>query len=378
MTKEELFKLNIDLPNQEAYEKVCRNWDAVAKPIDGLGDFEKIIAKIGAIKRTDKFSLTQKLHVIMCADNGVVSEGVSQTDKSVTLQVAKLMGQEKSSVGRMAAGLGNSKPDFEVYDVGIDSDEIIPGVINAKIARGTADMAKEAAMSEAQAFQAIEVGIQCVKRASENGYSIISTGEMGIGNTTTSTALLAALTGLEADEITGRGAGLSDDGLAIKKAVISSALKLHRLDGIASRVKCDSKAESGEVLNVSQEDAFRALTTVGGFDIAALTGVFIGGGIYHIPIVIDGVISAVSALLADSLVRGCRNYAIASHEGKEQGVMKALKCLGLEPVIKGNLALGEGTGAIMLYPLLDMAMSLYSNGTGFDETSIAQYERFEK
>lgn len=357
MKKEELFELKIEEPDKKIYERIQNNWDGIAKPVDGLGDFEKIICKAGSILGTERVSFDKKALIIMCADNGVVMEGVSQTDKSVTRLVTELMGQNKSSVGIMAKELNLG---IKVVDIGIDSDEIIDGVFNKNILKGTGDILVDNAMTEEECLKAITTGIEMVHMCKEEGYSIIATGEMGIGNTTTSTALLCALTGESAKKLTGRGAGLSDEGLMLKQAVIEGALRFHDIYG--------SMKNKNEVLS--------SLYKVGGLDIAGLTGVFIGGAIYHIPVIIDGLISSVAALCGEMLVPGVKDYCIPSHSGKESGVQLVLDRLGLKALINGNMALGEGTGAIMLFPLLDMVLSLYNSGTSFKDTTIEQYERF--
>lgn len=359
MKKEELFNIKIEKADEEIYKKIKANWDAIAKPIDGLGEFEGLVCKIGSILGTDKVNLQKRAHIIMCADNGVVAEGVSQTDKSVTKLVAELMGQNKSSLGIMATEL-KKKLDIKVIDIGIDSDEEIAGVINKKIRKGTGDILIDNAMTEEECLNAIAAGMEQVLICKSEGYSIISTGEMGIGNTTTSSALLAALTGLPVNEVTGRGAGLSDEGLALKNAVIAGALRFHDIYGKVT----------------SKQEVLTTLYSVGGLDIAGLVGVFIAGAVYKLPIVIDGVISAVAALIAEKLAPGVKEYCIPSHTGKEAGVEIVLNELGLKPVINGNMALGEGTGAIMIYPLLDMVLALYNAGTAFADTTIEQYERF--
>ncbi len=363
MTERELLELKITRPDEEVYKEANRRWDLVAKPIDGLGDFERAIAHIAAIKGNADFSISRKLHIIMCADNGVTAEGVSQTDKSVTLSVTKLMGEGCSSVGIMTAALcGQAAPEYRVYDVGIDTTEIIPGILTRRIRRGTGNITTEAAMTMNECLEAVSVGIDAVKQAVSDGYEIISTGEMGIGNTTTSTAMLAAITGISPEELTGRGAGLDDIRLRRKIAVIESALRLHNLS-------TTEEVTPGRALEILQK--------LGGLDIAALAGVFIGGAIYHIPVIVDGLISAVALLAASYIVPGTSEYALASHEGREKGVKRVLDILKLNPFIKGDMALGEGTGAVMLYPLLDMTMSLYTGGTSFEATSIEQYERYK-
>ena len=210
-------------------------------------------------------------------------------------------------------------------------------------------------------MQAINAGIDTVCECSMEGYRLLAAGEMGIGNTTTSAALASALLGLDMDEVTGRGAGLSDAGLKHKKEIISEALGRYRTEGADLR---------------SPEYTMEMLAAVGGLDIAGMAGVFIGGAIYHIPVVIDGFISSVAALAAVRLAPGCRSCMLASHCGREPGMKKVLDELGLEPVIDAGLALGEGTGAVMLFPLLDAALALYTDGLVFDDTEVEQYERF--
>ncbi len=354
MTKDELLNLKIEIPDPLIRAEAKKKWDALAKPIDGLGSFEDMICKISGILGCADFDLSEKGLIIMCADNGIVAEGVSQTGKEVTYEVASLMGSHKSSVGIM---LKDYPAHIMTVDIGMDSDDTPEGVICRKVAKGTKNFLHEPAMTEEEALKAIEAGIECVRDFKEKGISIIATGEMGIGNTTTSSALLSILTGIEASKCTGRGAGLSNEGLSRKIEVIEKALSFHFPEGCT--------------------DAFDALCKVGGLDIAGLAGVFIGGAVYRIPIVIDGFISMVSAFIANRLVPGCRQYMIASHMGKETGMKILSEELDLDPVIFGRLALGEGTGAVMLYPLLDMAMNMYKSGTAFADTPIEEYERFE-
>ena len=360
MTKEKLFSIKTDKPDEAVREKAKAKWDALAKPIDGLGDLEDVICRIVSACRKADSVTGKKVLIIMCADNGVVSEGISQTGKEVTNEVAALMGENKSSVGIMTK---DYPIDIMTIDIGIDSDETPEGVINKKIRKGTRNFLKEPAMTHDEVLAAIKAGIDSVKECRSNGAGLIATGEMGIGNTTTSSALMSVLTGLDAKECTGRGAGLSDAGLDRKIRVIEDGIALHF-------GKTDHRGF------VSKVDVLNALCCIGGLDIAGLCGVFIGGAMYHIPIVIDGFISSVSALTAERLVPGCKDYMIASHMGKEKGMKIILDELGLKPVIDAHLALGEGTGAVMMLPMLDMAFNLYNSGTLFDDTSIEQYERF--
>ncbi len=357
LDKRALFDFKIEKPDEKAARKAKNNWDKVSKPIDGLGDFENLICRIAAIKREEWPDVSDRCAVIFCADNGIVEEGISQSDKSITTAVAKALGSGISS----ACCLGRSAGVKIIpVDIGIDCDEEITGVRNMKIAKGTGNFLKEPAMSEEEALSAIEAGISIVGELSAEGISIISSGEMGIGNTTTSAVVLSAILEIDSDEITGRGAGIDDEGLIRKRKVIKDALNKY-----------------SSLFSLSEKErVFEILRTFGGLDIAGITGLFIGGAKYHVPIVIDGLISSTAAIIAEKLVPGTVEYMIPSHRGREKGNEQALKCLGLEPFIDGNMALGEGTGAIMLFPLIDMAMNYYKNGARFSDYEIDEYERF--
>ena len=352
MTRDKLHNLRISSVNQEIYRKVRENLDHVAKPLDGLGIFEHLIAQIGAIQKSTKPDIRKKAVVVMCADNGIVEEGVSQSGNEVTLAVAKAMGKNMSSVGKMAAGIGAA---VIPVDIGIDFAGTIQGVKNNKVAMGTRNFLKEAAMTEQETLQAIEVGMQLVRQCRDEGYGILATGEMGIGNTTTSTAAAAALLDMDAREITGRGAGLNDLALARKMQVIVAAIEKYQL---------------------RKADPFTILQTVGGLDIAGLTGVFLGAALYEMPVVIDGAISAAAAMLAECLCPGAKAYMIASHRSRETTADVILQRLGLKPVLDADMALGEGTGAVMLMSLLDIALRIYIDGSTFEAFAIEQYERY--
>ena len=351
MNLEELLEIKIKAPDQSFYFAAKNKWDHISKPLDGLGDFEELVCKIAAIQGTDNPLAKKRAAVIFCSDNGIVDEGISQSSKDITLSVAKALGSGISSACTLARF---AKVEVIPVDIGIDSDNEIDGVRDMKVSKGTKDFLIEPAMSEADTLKAINCGIELVKELSEKGYEIISTGEMGIGNTTTSAAVLSALLGIDSDRVTGRGAGLDDEGLARKKKVIRDALDKYG----------------------AFENAFRILRILGGLDIAALCGVFIGGAVYHIPVVIDGVISATSALVAEKLIPGVKDYAIASHSGREAGCRLVLDELGLSPYLNGNMALGEGTGALMLFPVLDMVFDFYNNAAKFSDYEIEEYKRF--
>ena len=351
-TEEALKKLKLEEPDCKIYKKVLKNWDSIAKPLDGMGRFEMITAQIGAILGTDEIDISKKAVIIMCADNGIVEEGISQSGQEVTAAVAAQMGRGASSVGKMAAEAG---ADTIPVDIGINGKEQIAGVLNRKIRPGTRNFSKEPAMTREETVRAIFTGIEIVEECKKKGYQILATGEMGIGNTTTSSAVAAALLRCEADEVTGRGAGLCDEKLQRKKQIIAEAVKKY---------------------NLYESKPLTVLQTVGGLDIAGLVGVCIGGGVFHIPIVLDGVISMVAALLSERIVQGTIRYLIPSHKGKEPAVEKLMKELKLEPVIDGGMALGEGTGAVMMLSLLELALCVYRKRTLFSDIQVEQYERY--
>lgn len=352
LEKQNWIKENIQSPDETIRKKVLENWDRVAKPIDGMGRFEKLLSQIGAIQGTEWINISKKAVIIMCADNGIVEEGISQSGQEVTAVVAQSMGSGKSSVGKMAAVIG---AETIPVDIGINGVKDIEGVLNRKVRAGTRNFINEPAMTKKEALQAIWVGIEMVAECKKKGYQILATGEMGIGNTTTSSAITAALLNCNVSEVTGRGAGLNDEKFLHKEQVISEAIEKYGL---------------------RESKPLQILMAVGGLDIAGLAGVCIGGAIYHIPIVLDGVISMTAALIAEKMIPGVKNYLIPSHKGKEPATGKMAEALDLEPVIDGNMALGEGTGAVMMLSLLDMALTVYQESSTFSDIQIEQYERY--
>lgn len=352
MTREELENIKITLPDPAVYAKVKQNWDALAKPLDSMGEFEPIFAKIGAVLGNENVLIEKKAVIAMCADNGIVEENISQSGQEVTARVAEAMGKGTSSVCRMAKRAG---ADVIPVDVGIATEETIEGVLAKKVRRGTRNFLKEAAMTEEETLAAISVGMEVVKSCKEAGYELLATGEMGIGNTTTSSAVAAAMLGCPVEHITGKGAGLSDAGLLHKIEVIRQGLKKH---------DCDR----GDTLSV--------LSSVGGLDIAGLCGVYIGGAVYHLPVVMDGVISAVAALAAERLVPGTKEFVIPSHQSREPAAELMMKELGVKPLLYAGLALGEGTGAVLMFGMLDIVQGLYENKTTFADIEVEPYTRF--
>lgn len=335
-------------PDEMAGRAARAHWDGIAKPLNGLGQFEDMVVKIAALTGTPQVSVKKRAVVVLCADNGVVAEGVTQTDASVTATMAGQIRDHRSSVCLMARSAG-----ADVFAVDMGMLTYVDGVDGCHIADGTGNIAVGPAMTREQACQAIAHGIGLVKEYARQGYELLATGEMGIGNTTTSSAVACALLGLPVETVTGRGAGLSDEGLRRKCAAIRRAMEVNRPD---------------------PADALDVLAKVGGFDIAGMVGVFLGGALYRVPVLIDGLISSISALIAARLCPGSRCAMLASHTSAEPAAEMILRELGLTAVLHAGMKLGEGTGAVCVMPLLDMALAVYDGSAAFSDTGIEQYQ----
>lgn len=343
----------IRLLDDAAMERAREKWNGVAKPLHSLGLLEESIIKIAGITGKEQVKLDRRCAIIMCGDNGIVEEGVTQTDSSVTKSVAESMVQGKANINRMAQVF---QADVRVVDIGMTTESNVEGIITAKCVRGTRNFVKEPALTKEEVKKCIEVGIEQVRQCKELGYQIIVTGEMGIGNTTTSSAIAAVLLGEEVEKVTGRGAGLNEQGLRKKIQIIKEAIKRYE---------------------PNEEDAIDLLSKLGGTDIAGMVGVFLGGGIYQIPIVIDGLISSVAAALAIKINKRVRDYMLGSHVSKEPAGQMMLDFIQIKPLIKGELCLGEGTGAILLLPLLDGALAIYEGSHHFSDLNLPAYKEQE-
>lgn len=304
--------------------------------------------QIAGITGSADVRLDKRALVAMCADNGVVEEGVTQTGQEVTAIVAENFLKGDTSACVMCRQCGT---DVFPVDVGMASDTKVPS--DLKVMMGTRNMTKEPAMTYEEAVQGIEAGIEMVRRLKEQGYRLIATGEMGIGNTTTSSAVASVLLNRSVEEMTGRGAGLSGEGLKRKIDAIKRAVKLNEPDPF---------------------DPVDVLAKVGGLDIAGMAGVFMGGAVYRIPVVIDGFISCVAALVAQRISPLTKDYMIASHVSREPAAAMILEALEKEAVLHGEMCLGEGSGAVALFPFIDMGLAVYESMSTFEEIKVEQYE----
>ncbi len=330
-----------------AVAAASENWGKIAKPLGSLGLLEAQVSQIAGIIGSPDVRLDRRAVVVMCADNGVVAEGVTQTDSSVTAIVAGAIAGGTSNINVMAARFG---AEVIGVDVGMNSD--VPGMISRKTAYGTENIARGAAMSVSQAEAAIRAGMDAVGELASRGVQIVVTGEMGIGNTTTAAALASVLLDRPVDEMTGRGAGLSTEGLLRKKAAIKRAIEINKPD---------------------PDKPIELLAKLGGFDIAGMAGLFLGGAVYHVPVVIDGVISAAAAVIASAIAPDCTGYMLPSHVSEEPAGQALLKRLELSAPIHAGLRLGEGTGGVLLLPLLDAALAVYNSSHKFDQLPMEKY-----
>ncbi len=335
---------------QAAREK----WDQVGKPLRSLGRLEDMVIQLAGITRELKPKADKKAVLIFCADNGVVEEGVTQTGSQVTAIVTENFTKGIATINSFA-----KVAQAEVFpiDIGIDRDmSQVQGILHKKVAFGTNNIAKGPAMTREQCKQAILVGIHTVKELKEQGYNLFVTGEMGIGNTSTSSAMLSVLENVPVSQITGPGAGLSSKGICHKIKVLEQAIKVNQPD---------------------KDDIIDVMSKIGGYDICGITGAFLGGAIYQVPVLVDGLISAVGANCAIRLAPLCKDYIFATHCSAEPAGKLALEAIGKEAYIHAGMCLGEGTGGLLGAKLLDFALAVYNEVADFKQADFGYYELLE-
>lgn len=315
----------------------------LAKPPGSLGRLEEMSIQVAGITGKVSNRIEKKHLLVFAADNGVVEEGVSSAPQSVTISQTVNLTREKTGAATLCAHFGCG---ITVCDVGVNADIREPKVLNRKIAYGTQNIAKGPAMTRQQALQAIAVGAELAETTPAD---ILGVGEMGIGNTTTSSAVLAVLLGVEPETVTGRGGGITDDSFRKKKEVIHRAIAGSRPDA---------------------SDPVDVLAKVGGFDIAAMCGAFLGAAASRRPVVIDGFISAVAALCAVRLCPEVRGYLVPSHASYEIGYRLAMEAMGLSPMLLLGMRLGEGSGCPLAFTIVEAACAVLSNMATFDQAGI--------
>nr|WP_231284727.1 nicotinate-nucleotide--dimethylbenzimidazole phosphoribosyltransferase [Leptotrichia hofstadii] len=307
---------------------------------------------------SENYKPCKKMVLVMAADNGVEREKVSKSKRVITQYVVEAMLNGKSSINALSMAYN---ADVKVVDLGIDESSDIKkeidlsGIINRKIMKsGTNNIAKQVAMEYEDAVKAIETGIKMVDEFARDGYNLFATGEMGIGNTTTSSAILKVLTDLSLDEIVGYGSGIDNKTLEHKKNVVKKAVEVNGLSKFFEEnikgTKKKEKFEKNKIIDV--------LSKVGGLDIAGMAGTYLGCAKNRVPVVIDGFISAISALVAYKICPNCKDFMIASHLSEEPGMKYIMKELDLEPMLFMDMKLGEGTGAVMMFPVIEGACNI--------------------
>lgn len=365
----------------EAMEAAGRRWNSIAKPIGSLGVLEQDIIKIaGMTGRPEHIGLDKTALAIMCADHGVVAEGVTQTGQEVTRIVAENFTKGNTAAVMMCRASGT---DVFPVDIGMlgeaqEADEARPFVLlDRKVSCGSKNIVKEPAMSRKQCMYALFSGIELVGDLKRMGYKAVATGEMGIGNTTPSSALASVLTGLSPKEATGRGAGLSDDGLTMKRLAVSRATE--RFCGVygVDRAHRSVPGSTGHCRPAERVEAvITLLSELGGFDIAGLCGLFLGGAVYRMPVLIDGLISSVAALLAVRMEGRVRDFLLATHLSSEPAAGCIMEALGLLPPLHLGFHLGEGSGAAAYLPLLKMGAGIYNDMSTFGDIHVKEYEDY--
>ncbi|MFE5318629.1 nicotinate-nucleotide--dimethylbenzimidazole phosphoribosyltransferase [Paenibacillus sp. NPDC056579] len=353
MSKASLYQLAAEIGplHSSAIEAAGRHLDQLTKPPGSLGRLEEVARQLAGITGETVPSLGKKAVIVMAGDHGVCEEGVSAFPAEVTPQMVLNFLNGGAAVNVLSRHAG---ADVVCVDIGVNAELDHPQLYSRKVRKGTRNMAKEAAMTEEEALQAIQVGIDLVKELVDDGYSLFATGEMGIGNTTASSALLAVLTGTDIGTAVGRGTGINDEKLLHKQAVIERAIKLNQPDA---------------------DDPIDVLAKLGGVEIAGLTGVILGAALHRRPIVIDGFISSAAALIASRIAPQSVSYMIASHLSQETGHARLLEAVGLSPMLHMDMRLGEGTGAVLAFPLIEASVKVMKEMASFASAGISSSDQ---
>ncbi|MFA4880535.1 MAG: nicotinate-nucleotide--dimethylbenzimidazole phosphoribosyltransferase [Candidatus Doudnabacteria bacterium] len=335
--------------NKEVMKKARERLDNLTKPLGSLGRIEEIAERISGIKGHLTPVIKQKVIFILAGDHGVVAEGVSAYPVEVTAQMVYNFAGGGAGINVLARHVGAR---IIVVDMGVATDlEPRPEIVNKKVAYGTKNIARGPAMSYEQAIQSIKTGMELVEDELSRGVDIIGTGDMGIGNTTSSSAITAAITGTDVREVTGRGTGIDDAILEHKIEVIRQALEINQ---------------------PNPRDLIDTLAKVGGFEIGGLVGVILAGAAHQLPVVLDGFIVGAAGLIAYSLAPQVKDYLFAAHCSVERGHKIILDKMGLEPLFDLELRLGEGTGAALGIGIIEAATKILNEMATFEEASVSK------
>lgn len=336
--------------DEQAILRAGDRLNSLTKPPGSLGRLEALAVRLAGISGVEQPSYGKRTVVVMAADHGVCSEGVSAFPQEVTVQMAHNFLSGGAAVNVLACQGG---AEVKLVDIGIGGDLSHPELIDRKVRRGTSNMAQGPAMSREEALRAILAGVNVAEEAVSSGTEILITGEMGIGNTTASAAVLCALEGIPAETAVGRGTGIDDERLRHKIAVVERALQINAPD---------------------PDDAIDVLAKVGGLEIAGLAGLILGAAAARVPVVLDGFISGAAALAAKALAPESIHYMIASHVSGEQGHKLMLERLGLEALLDLGLRLGEGTGGALCLHLIEAVCRIMREMATFESAGVSGAE----
>ena len=338
----------IECSYKESEKRAKEYIDSLAKPIGSLGLLEEIAARYAGITGNIKNTINKKAVVVMAADNGVCEEGVSAAPQIITKVMTAAMPKMLTGVGVLSRYAG---ADIRVIDIGVKGEINHPEILSKKVMQGTNNMCQGPAMSREEAVKAIEIGIEAAEQLIMEGYDLLGTGEMGIGNTSTSSAVTSVLLNLTVEEVVGMGAGLTLEQYTHKLNVIKRAIKVNNPD-------------SSDVIDV--------IAKIGGLDIAGMVGLYLGAARHKKAIVIDGLISGVAALCAYRLKKECRDYMFTSHMSEEKAVTYIFDALGLAPMLHMNMRLGEGSGCPLAFNIIEAALFTVSEMASFNDVGIQE------
>jgi len=337
----------ITASDREIMQQAAERWDQLTKPLGALGKLESVGVRLAGIQGTVFPSVERRAVVVMCGDHGVVAEGVSAYPPEVTGLMMQNFVDGKAAINVLAKQMDAA---VLVVDIGSRLETPCEEVYQRKIKLGTDNMAHGPAMSREEAQAAIEVGIEMAELLKAQGVQVIALGEMGIGNTTPSSALTAVLTGQSLHQLVGRGTGIEDEALKNKKRIIEQAIHVNQPDA---------------------SDPLDVLAKVGGLEIAGLVGVILGAAQNKIAVLVDGVIAGAAALVAFKMTDLVRDYLFASHLSQEPAHAVILQAIDLEPMLTMDMRLGEGTGAVLAMPLLEASTRLVRDMATFADIGLA-------
>jgi len=339
----------VKVVNPEWYSLAQQHLDMLTKPLGSLGRLEEFARRLVAITENKRPGLDKKVIFTFAGDHGIVDEGVSAYPREVTPQMVLNFLRGGAGINVLARHAGS---EVIVVDIGVDFDfGVLEGLVNKKVMRGTRNFAKGPAMTRGEALKCVESGIELAVSYAKKGYKLIGTGDMGIGNTTPSSAVAAVITGAAVADVTGRGTGISDEALVTKISVIEKAIRLNNPDA---------------------KDGIDVLAKVGGTEIGGIAGVVLGAAASRIPIVIDGLISTAGALIACTIEPAVKDYIFAAHNSVEKGHRVMLAAMGLTPILDLGLRLGEGTGAALAMLMIEAGLKIYNEMATFEEAGVSE------